>query len=274
MWRFQPPHPLGSNHEKPLEALYTSGNDPDTQFPISIVYRGEDTVGVSLVGDMNWAWTPSLCVARRLLGTPATPAGRGKLRAWIARTSRAIRALEVTWMNDDGRSDAATTTTTSLEDTRHFTTFALKAACMELLAQKIFLEAETLHGVPVEIECTPVDRDLVPGWTPAQEARGMMIFVPVPLFLYDPRDAVVAWEYTDPRDAAPPLTHVGQGLDFLELRVRGDAGSTRRRRFLRAQCRRQENGSVRVNVEPVLGELHRIVVACLETGNDHENGDE
>ena len=254
---------LGSNHARPLETLYARGNyECDTEIPLSIVYHGDDAVGVSLVGEINWAWTPSLCVARRLLGTPATPAGRRTLRAWIARTSRALCDLEAT--------SSSPPPPASVEDTRFYTTFALKSTCMHLLAHKMVLEAK--HGLgdlPVELECAPVDRAVVPGWTAAQEARGMMLYVPVPLFLHDPRDAAVDWEFTrdDDRDRDRDRD-VMQGLNFLELRERN---STRRRRFLRLQCRHDDDDDdanrVVVPNDSVLEQVHRIVAACLASSH-------
>ena len=269
---------LGSNHARPLETLYARNNyECDTDIPLSIVYHGDDAVGVSLVGEINWAWTPSLCVARRLLGTPATPAGRRTLRAWIARTSRTLCDLEATVAASTVSSSSASSASpppppppppspASVEDTRYYTTFALKSTCMHLLAHKMVLEAK--HGLgdlPVELECAPVDRAVVPGWTAAQEARGMMLYVPVPLFLHDPRDAAVDWECVGDDDH--DRRDVTRGLDFLELRERN---STRRRRFLRLQCHHgggDDATRVVVPNDSVLEEVHRIVAACLASSH-------
>lgn len=266
---------LGRNHARPLETLYARANyECDIEIPLSIVYRGDDAVvGVSLVGDIHWAWTPSLCVARRLLGTAATPSGRRTLRAWIARTSRILCELETTASESTGAAAVEAPpppppAPASVEDTRHYTTFALKSTCMHLLAHKMVLEAKhKLGDLPVELECAPVDRAVVPGWTAAQEARGMMLYVPVPLFLRDPRDAAVDWECVGDDDH--DRRDVVRGLDFLELRERN---STRRRRFLRLQCHHgddDDDDATRVVVPngPVLEEVHRIVAACLASSH-------
>ena len=254
-----------------MEILNTASydaNDNGEAFPISIVYRGDNAVGVSLVGDMNWAWTPSVSVAHRLLGAPATPTGRRRLRTWIARTTQVVRAMVGECPSDFFTGGAILEM--GLDETRHFTTFALKAACMKVLVHKMVLEARTRLKIPVEIEFAAVDRDVVPGWTPAQEARGMMLYAPVPLFLHDPRDAAVDWEFTRDDDHARDRD-VMQGLDFLELRERS---STRRRRFLRLQCRHDDDDANRVVVpnDSVLEQVHRIVAACLNHQEEEEEG--
>ena len=196
----------------------------------------------------------------------ALPPRSGRnLRAGLRARSRALRlggyGRRIVIVAVTGRRRPAWKTRAST------TTFALKSTCMQLLAHKMVLEAKhKLGDLPVELECAPVDRAVVPGWTAAQEARGMMLYVPVPLFLHDPRDAAVDWECVGDDDHDRDVV---RGLDFLELRERN---STRRRRFLRLQCRHDDDDDddanrVVVPNDSVLEQVHRIVAACLASSH-------